>query len=141
MTVQEMYDYLGSIRKIDSKIVRLQLQHDELESCLLPKAITYDSDKVQTSPDDPMSRIASEVLDLEKEIQMLRIRKARRVKEISVAITKLDDDIDQIILTAFYIGRLPASKVAEITHYSIRGVYNAKHRAVIHLTKVCTKCM
>ena len=40
MTTSEAYAFLNSIRKIENEIVKLQLQHDELQSCLLPKAIT-----------------------------------------------------------------------------------------------------
>ena len=74
MTVSEAYAYLNSIRKIENEIVKLQLQHDELQSCLLPKAITYDGDRVQTSPEDKMSELAGKVVDMEKQIAQLRLR-------------------------------------------------------------------
>ena len=140
MTVSEAYAYLNSIRKIENEIVKLQLQHDELQSCLLPRAITYDGDKVQTTPEDKMSEIAGQVLDMEKEIAQLKRRKAKLIIEINAAIAKLDSDVEQMILLGFYVGRLPAVRVAELVHYSIRGVYKVKRRAVVHLAKVCTKC-
>ena len=139
MTVSEAYAYLNSIRKIENEIVKLQLQLDELQSCLLPKAITYDGDRVQTSPEDKMSEIASRVLDMEKEIRGLKQRKAKRIVEVNNAIARLDNDTEQEILLGFYDGRLQATKIAEIVHYSVRGVYKAKHRAVIHLSEKCTQ--
>lgn len=139
MTISETYEFLDSVRKMEAEIVKKQLQHDELQSCLLPKAITYDSDRVQTSPDDTMSKIASRVLDLEKEIRQMRARKANRIVTVSTAISKLENDTEQIILMAFYVGRLPASRIAEITHYTVRGVYKVKHRAVVHMAEKCSQ--
>lgn len=140
MTTKEAYAFLNSVRQIEADIVKKQLQHDELQSCLLPKAITYDKDKIQTSPGDMMSETASLVLDLEKDIRKLYARKAQLIVEINDAISQLDSDTEQMILLGFYVGRLPASRVADLVHYSLRGVYKAKRRAVIHLAEVCTKC-
>lgn len=139
MTTSEAYAFLNSIRKIENEIVKLQLQHDELQSCLLPKAITYDGDRVQTSPEDKMLEIASRVLDMEKEIRDLKQRKAKRIVEVNTAIARLDNDTEQVILLGFYVGRLSAYKIADLVHYSVRGVYKAKHRAVIHLAEKCAQ--
>ena len=139
MTTSEAYAFLNSIRKIENEIVKLQLQHDELQSCLLPKAITYDGDRVQTSPEDKMLEIASRVLDMEKEIRDLKQRKAKRIVEVNNAIARLDNDTEQVILLGFYVGRLSAYKIADLVHYSVRGVYKAKHRAVVHLSEKCTQ--
>ena len=35
-------------------------------------AIRYDKDKVQTSPDDPMSKVVAEIMELEKEFKILK---------------------------------------------------------------------
>ena len=139
MTTSEAYAFLNSIRKIENEIVKLQLQHDELQSCLLAKAITYDGDRVQTSPEDKMLEIASRVLDMEKEIRDLKQRKAKRIVEVNNAIARLDNDTEQVILLGFYVGRLSAYKIADLVHYSVRGVYKAKHRAVIHLAEKCAQ--
>jgi hypothetical protein len=139
MTTSEAYTFLNSIRKIENEIVKLQLQHDELQSCLLPKAITYDGDRVQTSPEDKMLEIASRVLDMEKEIRDLKQRKAKLIIEINDSISKLDSDVEQMVLLGFYVGRLPAIKVAELVHYSVPGIYKVKRRAVIHLAEKCIR--
>lgn len=139
MTVSEAYFYLDSVRRIEAEIVKKQLQHDELQSCLLPRAITYDGDHVQTSPDDAMSKIAAKVVDMEREIRDLRAEKARLIVDINTAIAMLESDTEQMILLGFYVGRLPASRIAEIVHYSVRGVYKAKARAVRHLAEKCAQ--
>ena len=135
MTIPETYDFLDGVRRIEAEIARKQLHHDELQSCLLPRAITYDGDKVQTSPEDEMSKIAARVVDLEREIRTLKIRKAKMIGRVVRAIACLDSDNEQIVLTAFYVRRLPASRVADILHYSVRSVYKIKDKAVRHLAE------
>lgn len=138
MTIAEAYAFLDSIRRTEAEIVKKQLQHDELQSCLLPVGIRYDLDKVQSSPSDRMSEIEAKVVDLEREIADLRALKAQLIVEVNAAIVSLENDTEQMILLGFYVGRLPGSKVAEIVHYSVRGVYKAKARAVRHLAEKCS---
>lgn len=137
MTISETYDFLNSIRRAETEMVKLRLQHDALQSCLLPQAIRYDGDHVQTSPEDLMSRTAAEVVDLEQKIRRLNTQKIQLIAKVSFEIAKLDSDIEQMVLLGFYVGHLPAVKVAEIVHYSERGVYKVKARAVRHLAEKC----
>lgn len=140
MTIRETYEYLDSIRVTEAAIVKEQILIAEMRSCLLPKAITYDGDRVQTSPSDTMSSIVADIADRERDLERLKARKAELIKDISLAISKLQDDNEQIILIGYYIGRLPMKKVAAMAHYSPRGAYKVKKRAVAKLSKVCTKC-
>ena len=61
---KQAYDFLNSARVLHWQWLRLKAKHDELESCLLPAAIRYDKDKVQTSPDDTMSKIMAKAIDM-----------------------------------------------------------------------------
>lgn len=135
MTISETYAFLNSVRHMEAEIIKAQLKHDELQSCLLPKAITYDKDAVQTSPSDPMLAIASQVVDLEAEIRQMKQLKAQRIVEINNAVAMLDDDTEQMILLGFYVGRLPAKKISALVHYSPSAVYKLKYRAVKHLSE------
>lgn len=138
MTISEAYEFLNSTRRMEAEIQKLTIRHDELQTCLLPGAIRYDGDRVQTSPDDKMSKIAAEVVDLERQIQDLKIRKAEQVRQIEDAIRLLEDDTEQMVLMGYYVGRMPGPKVAEIVHYTVRGVYKVKRRAVLHLAEKCS---
>lgn len=64
MTITETYNYLLRVREQEWTIWRLTLQHDELQSCLLPAAIRYDKDVVQTSPEDKLSAIALSLIHI-----------------------------------------------------------------------------
>lgn len=135
MTLAETYEYLQRPRKLELSIMRLSLQHDELQSCLLPAAIRYDKDVVQSSPEDKLSDVAAAVLDLEGKIQQLRHQKARLIMEINAAIDKLDDK-DAIILTAYYIKRMTMSDVADIIDKSLQHTYRLRKKAVLHFSEM-----
>lgn len=135
MTLTETYEYLQRPRKLELSIMRLSLQHDELQACLLPAAIRYDKDVVQTSPEDKLSEVAAAVLDLEKKIQRLRSQKARMLLEINAAIDKLDDK-DVVILTAYYVKRMTMSDVADIIDKSLQHTYRLRKKAVQHLSEL-----
>ena len=48
MTLDETYDFLMQIRRKEIIIRRKETQRDELRACLLPGAIRYDRDRVQS---------------------------------------------------------------------------------------------
>lgn len=134
MTVSETYKYLESVRRIETEIRKQQLKHDALQSCLLPKAITYDKDAVQTSPEDKMSEIAAEVADIEKTLRILTAAKYRTINDVTKSIAKLDSEDEQIVLLGYYIARRSIPDIAgEIIHYSERQTYRIKRRAVRNL--------
>ena len=139
LSIQQVYDYLGRVRSLEQTIWRLCLQHDELQSCLLPAAIRYDKDKVQTSPEDKLSSVAASVLDLEKRIRMLKAQKAALIIEISSTIDQLTDERERVILSAFYVGRISIEKIANEIGYSPSYVYRLRRHGVRHLGEILGK--
>ena len=133
MTIAETYNYLLRVRSYERTIWRLTLQHDELQSCLLPAGIRYDKDVVQTSPEDKLSAVAAAVLDLEWHIRNLQEQKARAIMEITKAIDGVEDERERTVLSAFFIGRVSIDKIAETMHYSASHVYTLRRRGVKHL--------
>lgn len=135
MTLTETYEYLQRPRKLQLSIMRLSLQHDELQTCLLPAAIRYDKDVVQTSPEDKLSEVAAAVLDIERKIRLLQQQKAQIILEICSAIDKLDDK-DAVILTAYYVKRMTMSDVADVIDKSLQHTYRLRKKAVQHLSEL-----
>ena len=111
-------EFLLQVRELERTIWRLTLRRDELQSCLLPGAVRYDLDRVQTSPEDRFGAVAAAVADLDRKLQDLRVRKADLVIEVSEAIDELTDDREKTILTAYYVGRLPMTEIADRIGYS-----------------------
>lgn len=136
MDLNETYDFLMQIRRKEIIIRRKETQRDELRACLLPGAVRYDRDKVQSTPTDKMSDVMARVDELDREIEQLRCEKATLVIEISDAIEKLEDDNEKTVLTEFYIARAPMTQAADAINYSVRRAYDLRKRGVIHLGEV-----
>lgn len=136
MTITETYNYLMQIRRIEWTIRRLTLQHDELQSCLLPSAIRYDKDVVQMSPEDKLSTVAATVLELENRIVALQKKKADTITEIGRAINLLPNQMEGTVLTAYYIRRMTMEAVSEEIDKSLQHTYRLRKRGVSHLSVI-----
>lgn len=136
MELNETYDFLMQIRRKEIIIRRKETQRDELRACLLPGAIRYDREKVQSTPTDKMADVIARVDELDREIEQLRREKASLVIVISDAIEKLEDENEKTVLTEFYIARAPMTQAAYAINYSIRRAYDFRKRGVIHLGEV-----
>lgn len=121
------------IRKKEYAIKRKQLRREELRSCLLPGAIRYDLDKVQTSPRDKFPEVVAKMDELDRQIEELMHEKALLVIEIGEAIERLPDDNEKTVLAEFYIGRVPMTAVAEMINYSPRRAYYFRKQGALHL--------
>ena len=120
---KQAYAFLNSARVLHWEWLRLKAKHDELESCLLPAAIRYDKDKVQTSPEDPMGKVIAEILELEKEMKLIQFKKSERITEIDRQISYLASDEQRTALTMRYINRIPVSEIAEAMGYAEPTIY------------------
>ena len=136
MDLNETYDFLMQIRREEIIIRRKETQRDELRACLLPGAVRYDRDKVQSTPTDKMSDVMARVDELDREIEQLRREKASLIIEIGDAIEKLEDDNEKTVLTEFYIARAPMTQAADAVVDGVRRAYDFRKRGVIHLGEV-----
>lgn len=136
MDLNETYDFLMQIRRKEIIIRRKEMQRDELRACLLPGAVRYDRDKVQSTPTDKMSDVMARVDELDREIERLKLEKAQAIIEISDVIEKLDNDKEKAVLTAFYIKAASMETVAGIVCYSVRHTYLLRKQGVEHLKEV-----
>lgn len=119
-------DLISRVRSIDRKIWRLTIRRDELQSCLLPGAVRYDVDKVQSSPKDKLADIAAAVVDIDRTISELQRAKADAILQLSERIEKLDDEREKVILTAYFIGRKSMSEISDKLGYSVKHVYRLR---------------
>lgn len=136
MDLKETYDFLLSPRRIADEIWRKDIRRQELRACLLPAAITYDKDRVQTTPEDHMAETMAEVADLDAEIEILRRRRARQIRLISRALDQLEDGREKAILEAYYIGRKSMNEIAEHMSYSLQHTYRLKRDGVENMRKM-----
>lgn len=120
---RQAYEFLNSVRVLQWRWLRLEARHDELISCLQPAAIRYDKDKVQTSPDDNMSKIIAEVMELEEEMDIIQKRRVQRIKEIIKVLNSIPSDEQRTALTMRFIGRKSVEVIADKMGYAIPTIY------------------
>ena len=132
---RQAFEFLNSVRVLHWQYLRLKAKHDELESCLLPGAIRYDKDKVQTSPGDSMSKIIAEITDLEKEMSRVLKCKAQQVERIDKALKSLESEEERTALTMRYINRISVSEIAEAMGYSEQRIYQFMNQGGAQIAK------
>lgn len=132
---KQVYDFLNSARVLHWQWLRLKAKHDELELCLLPSAIRYDRDKVQTSPEDPMAKIVGELNSLEIKMAQIQYDKAQRIEEIYKAINSLDSNEERTALAMRYINRKPVTEIAEAMGYAEPTIYKFMNQGGEHILK------
>ena len=135
---RQAFEFLNSVRVLHLQWLRLKAKHDALESCLLPAAIRYDKDKVQTSPDDTMSKVVSEIADLEKEMSRVLKCKAQQVERIDKALKSLESEEERTALTMRYINRISVSEIAEAMGYSEQRIYQFMNQGGAQIAKAQT---
>ena len=132
---KQAYEFLNSARVLHWQYLRLKAKHDELETCLLPAAIRYDKDKVQTSPDDQMSKICAEIHELEVEMAKVQRKKFVQIEKIEREVNTLDSDEERTALTMHYINREPVSKIAVQMGYSESRIYQFMDKGGAQIAK------
>lgn len=120
------HEYMRQVRQIELRIRRITLQIEELESCLLPQGIRYDRDKVQTSPEDVLPKIAGKIQELEKQRTQLARERALLLLEIQDALDQLESEPERIVLEAYYLSRMSMREISEMIGYSIRQAYRLR---------------
>lgn len=111
-------EYLGQIRRLENQIAWLDREIERNRYLLMPGGIRYDTDRVQTSPEDKMSRIASEVADLLTRQEDARARLAKVRDRIIVQVSAIPDESLSRLLYLRYVDGLSLYAIARKMHYS-----------------------
>lgn len=133
---KQAYEFLNSARVLHWRWLRLKAKRDELETCLLPAAIRYDKDKVQTSPDDQMSKIVAEINALETEMAEVQLLKTQQIEKIELAVNSLESDEERTALTMRYINRRPIAEIADDMGYSEPTIYRFMRQGGANLLRL-----
>jgi len=140
MTVKEIKQFFRDIRKEQEEIQQLKNLIQEKEMVLLPRAISYDRDRVQISPDDLFSKTCAAISDLEMELGRSIIILAKKQAQAEQMIRKLDDPNERKVLRYYYMtlidGQLPTwVQVGIRMNYFEVYVKKLHGNALIHLSE------
>ena len=120
MTVGEIKEIFKQVRKAQIEIRHILRLIEREELTLLPKAIRYDRDKVQVSPDDILARSAAEIADMKEELGKSFYMLRCKMGYAESLIAKLDDTDEREVLRYYYLdnnasgGLMTWAEVAEI---------------------------
>ena len=126
MTAKE---YLGQIRLADIKIRQLEERLDSMKS--LGGAIQYDKPLVQSTPENVTEDRLIEVIDMEREISVEKIRLEKLKNKITLEIQKLTDPRYVQALYYRYVLRMNPEEISVVMKYE----YNSVRRIVRYARK------
>lgn len=142
MTVKE---YLKRTRKEAAELKYLTEVREAKWYSLLPKGISYDRDKVQTSPVDVLSQTAAEINALDKKIAEITTKLAKHKAFALEMVNSLDDSNERMVLMMYYLTYKVDDKgiehkftwedIAERIDYSRSSVYQIHDRAIVHISQ------
>jgi RNA polymerase sigma factor (sigma-70 family) len=82
-----------------------------------------------------MSKVISEIADLEKEMSRVLKCKARQVERIDKALKSLESEEERTALTMRYINRVSVSEIAEAMGYSEQRIYQFMNQGGAQIAK------
>ena len=130
-------EFLNKIRYIDMMINCKLEQVAELRSMLLPGAIRYDKDKVQTSNNaDSISDTVSKIMELEEKIntdidELVELKSVAREN-----IERMENDVEKVILYKRYFNNESFENIAVECGYSWRHIHRLHSEALKNFDKL-----
>lgn len=144
MTVNEIKDFFRKIRKEQNEIAHLSAMIKNEELALLPRAIVYDKDKVQVSPEDRFTEVCAKISDMQEELGRSIVRLKEKQVQAELMIRKLEDPDEREVLRWYYLTLydnrpLTWQQVAIRMNYYRRHVIRIHGNALQHLAEDGTK--
>lgn len=141
---REVYNLLTRPARIKRKIRRIDAEINALTlSFALPKAITYDKDPVQTSPDDVMSGYMARKDELMRKREQEVADYEKAVKDIGGWLDLLECEAGALIIGLRFLEGMAFPDISEEIHRSERQMYRDYNNALEELSKkikVGSKC-
>lgn len=136
MSIDETIEYLKSVKRMRLRIVDLEEKRVSLLESLLPSGTDDSKERVQTSPSDVFSEKVAESVDNGSEADELREQLKERKMMLNLAIDKLEDDEEKIIIRGYYINEKPMWKLARLIPCSKSKAHTIKDEAIVKLSAI-----
>lgn len=136
MTGKEYMEQIRNVRR-EIRLLQEQILRDTVYASNV-KAIRYDADRVQTSPDgDRMADIISGIVGAEDKLYKKVTDLMKREDEARNYLLQLREEQERV-LVLHYFNDLKWDDVAEQTGYSLSRVYEIKNDGLNELTQLLT---
>ena len=131
--------YLRRPQRIRADITILQERIKSLRINMLPKAVNYDKDPVQTSPHDPMPDFAAKIDELNRELYERWKDFEASIDDITKTIDKIEDDDVRSIMAQRYLGKKPWRVIERDMFVCEREVYYMHRKGLRAVEKIITE--
>jgi DNA-directed RNA polymerase specialized sigma subunit len=133
MEDKEIYRFLNRPRNLLAQIRATQQRIDATRLSMYPSAIRYDTDKVMSSPSDPMPRYAERIDHLERELARLRDEYYKSQDNILDATMCLTDKEQELIMLK-YVGFKTWKQIMVELHIGRTWAFELHRKAVKKLS-------
>lgn len=132
MTVKQ---FLYSVRDEQKEIEELTDRIYEMRMSLLPAGIRYDTDKVQTSPEDKLSECEAKIADYSTMLGQKKEALIQRRHRAQEMIDLLEDSRERQVLDIYFLSvkRLSMEDVSALIGYSRKQTYRIYKSALQNL--------
>lgn len=127
---QWLYNRLSEVKRIKEELAELKVQRESLLSCLLPSGISYEMDKVKSSPEDPMLKIYAKIDEVDNKTTELQANMMDAIDRVCDIINLLDGCLNRKVMMLWYIKDERADVIAEELHYSVDWIYRIHRKSV-----------
>ena len=134
MTGKEYMEQIRNVRR-EIRLLEEQILRDTVYASNV-KAIRYDVDRVQTSPEgDRMADILSEIVRAEDKLREKIQTLMKQEDEARSYLVLLREEQERVLVLHYFRG-LKWEDVAEQTYYSLSRIYEIKNEALNELTHI-----
>lgn len=133
---EAVYRLLTKPRKIRGQIKKAEAEMEGLKLSMLPGAIRYDKDKVQTSPEDPMAEYAARLDELKFKIEKLQTEYLEAQDKVMAVANELTSPCD-VIVTLRFVSDWDFGSIAREINMSERQMFRYYKIAQTELSKRC----
>ena len=131
MNPESEYEYLGRIRKMKRNIERLDEQIAVLRYSLLPGAINYDKDRVNTSPKDTLTETFCRIDELTRQRNALEFQSNDLAYQLCMEInTSVPAGKERSFLLRYYIHCEDMQHIADELNISMRHCFRIRSNAM-----------
>lgn len=132
----KLFEILDKPKKLKDDIALINQRIEDTRLMMLPSAIRYDTDKVVSSPIDPMLKFAEKIDELERKKAQLQSEYIVARDKLINLIDKLSDERMKYIIQSRYMMGKKFSEIVETIPLEESQMYKLRSKAIGEMEKI-----
>lgn len=137
--MRQTYEFLFRHKSIEREIMTLASKREAVANCLYLRGISYDGERVQTSPSDMTAEVMARLDEIDRQIDALNLKRLEHIDSLSDLIEKVDDQNERAVLTMYYVAGEPIEKICDKIGYTDRHVFRIKKSGVRKIAQLLSE--